>query len=130
MTWSENLQRDLVDACQSVSGSESEKAKFSGGGGVGRRVGVVEMVAGGWSFAARDQDGGVYVWGEIFISAIISRNRTNGQGSSMEADSDTGQQDGKINTAKFPNLLAYPYLAEPNRYHQAEHISWSWILII
>jgi hypothetical protein len=65
MTWGENLQRDIVDAFQATSGTESVRAKDldNGAGDGGRRAAVVEMVAGGWSFAARDQEGGVYVWG-------------------------------------------------------------------
>jgi len=65
MTWGENLQRDIVDAFQATSGTESVRAKDldNGSGDGGRRAAVVEMVAGGWSFAARDQEGGVYVWG-------------------------------------------------------------------
>ena len=65
MTWGENSQRDIVDAFQATSGSESVRAKDfdNGAGDGGRRAAVVEMVAGGWSFAARDQEGGVYVWG-------------------------------------------------------------------
>jgi SCF-associated factor 1 len=64
MTWSQNLQRDIIDACQSISGTESEKAKDMSVGGSGKsRVAVVEMLAGGWSFTARDRDGGIYVWG-------------------------------------------------------------------
>jgi hypothetical protein len=63
MTWGENLQRDIVDAFQATSGTESTRAKDLDGVPEGRRAAVVEMVAGGWSFAARDQEGGVYVWG-------------------------------------------------------------------
>ena len=65
MTWGENLQRDIIDAFQATSGTESTRAKDldNGSGSGGRRAAVVEMVAGGWSFAARDQEGGVYVWG-------------------------------------------------------------------
>jgi hypothetical protein len=65
MTWGENLQRDIVDAFQATSGTESVRAKDvdNGAGDGERRAAVVEMVAGGWSFAARDQEGGVYVWG-------------------------------------------------------------------
>jgi hypothetical protein len=65
MTWGENLQRDIVDAFQATSGTESVRAKDldNGTGDGGRRAAVVEMVAGGWSFAARDQQGSVYVWG-------------------------------------------------------------------
>jgi hypothetical protein len=70
MTWGENLQRDIVDAFQATSGTESTRAKDldggSGSGSGGRRAGVGEMVAGGWSFAARDQEGGVYVWGMFY----------------------------------------------------------------
>jgi SCF-associated factor 1 len=65
MTWSENLQMDIVDAFQSISGTESVKAKDTSVSTSGkRRVAVVEMVAGGWSFTARDQTGAIYVWGE------------------------------------------------------------------
>lgn len=65
MTWGENLQRDIIDAFQATSGTESTRAKDldNGSGSGGRRAAVVEMVAGGWSFAARDQEGSVYVWG-------------------------------------------------------------------
>jgi len=65
MTWGENLQRDIIDAFQATSGTESTRAKDldNGSGSGGRRAAVVEIVAGGWSFAARDQEGSVYVWG-------------------------------------------------------------------
>jgi len=63
MTWGENLQRDIIDAFQATSGTESVRAKDLDEGTAGRRAAIVEMVAGGWSFAARDQEGGVYVWG-------------------------------------------------------------------
>jgi alpha-tubulin suppressor-like RCC1 family protein len=64
---------DLVDAIQCTSGSESEKAKKKPVEGGRRRVAVVEMVAGGWSFAARDQDGAVYVWGRTsFLDQMSS----------------------------------------------------------
>jgi hypothetical protein len=66
MTWSQNMQRDLVDACQSISGTESENAKDVNEGR--KRVAVVEMVAGGWSFTVRDQEGAVFVWGKHQIS--------------------------------------------------------------
>ena len=75
MTWGENLQRDLVDAFQATSGTESTRAKDVGletgkkGSEGERRAGVVEMVAGGWSFAARDQEGAVYVWGMFSSSS-------------------------------------------------------------
>jgi hypothetical protein len=73
LTWGENLQMDLVDAIQCTSGSESEKAKKKPVEGGRRRVAVVEMVAGGWSFAARDQDGAVYVWGRTsFLDQMSS----------------------------------------------------------
>jgi hypothetical protein len=78
MTWGENLQRDLVDAFQATSGTESARAKDLGLGaenkeqGGGRRAGVVEMVVGGWSFAARDQDGAVYVWGKSSLLPFVS----------------------------------------------------------
>lgn len=62
MTWSQNLQRDLVDACQSTGGTESVRASKLPK--KEQKVAVVEMVAGGWSFTVRDQDGAVYVWGE------------------------------------------------------------------
>lgn len=68
MTWSQNLQRDLVDACQSSSGTESAKA--SAQPKREQRVAVVEMVAGGWSFTVRDQDGAVFVWGRSAICAL------------------------------------------------------------
>lgn len=51
-----------MDACQSTSGTESTKA--SDMPKKEQRVAVVEMVAGGWSFTVRDQDGAVYVWGQ------------------------------------------------------------------
>lgn len=76
LTWGENLQRDLVDAFQATSGTKSARAKDIGLGNEerkGRRAAVVEMVAGGWSFAARDQEGGVYVWGmSLFLSLFFS----------------------------------------------------------
>jgi len=72
LTWGENLQRDLVDACQSTSGTESENAKEMPVEGRKRRVAVVEMVAGGWSFAARDQEGAVYVWGRSLSLSVPS----------------------------------------------------------
>lgn len=34
------------------------------GDAAGKEVGVVELQAGGWSFTARDMDGGIWVWGE------------------------------------------------------------------
>lgn len=55
-----------MDACQSTSGTESENAKEMPVEGRKKRVAVVEMVAGGWSFAARDEEGAVYVWGRPF----------------------------------------------------------------
>lgn len=42
----------------SLGGIEEEKGK------VGMGVGVVDLQAGGWSFTARDMDGGIWVWGE------------------------------------------------------------------
>lgn len=66
LTWSQNLQADMVDGCQSISGTESVKAKdkLASDNLEKKRVAVVEMVAGGWSFTARDQEGAVYVWGK------------------------------------------------------------------
>jgi hypothetical protein len=74
LTWGENLQIDLVDAIQCTSGSESEKAKKKPVEGGKRRVAVVEMVAGGWSFAARDQDGAVYVWGKFAVTTYTGQS--------------------------------------------------------
>jgi len=33
--------------------------------GKGMGMGVVDLQAGGWSFTARDMDGGVWVWGKL-----------------------------------------------------------------
>jgi hypothetical protein len=77
MTWGEKLQRDIIDAFQATSGTESMRAKDMDGGGEGgcgskgRRAAVVEMVAGGWSFAARDQNGAVYVWGVFTLPSKL-----------------------------------------------------------
>ena len=51
-----------MDACQSTSGTESVRAGLQPK--KEQRVAVVEMVAGGWSFTVRDQDGAVFVWGK------------------------------------------------------------------
>lgn len=44
-------------------GGPREDGDRDGDGVKGGRVGIVEMQAGGWSFTARDMDGGVWVWG-------------------------------------------------------------------
>lgn len=39
--------------------------------GIGKGMGVVEIQAGGWSFTARDMDGGVWVWGGSFFVYFV-----------------------------------------------------------
>lgn len=56
-TWSERLGDDLR-AGHNVQATDDRGVEE------GRR-GIVEMHAGGWSFAARDMNGVVWVWGEF-----------------------------------------------------------------
>lgn len=60
-----------MDACQTTSGSESAKAGDQPQPERKQKVAVVEMVAGGWSFTVRDQDGAVYVWGELHFPSSL-----------------------------------------------------------
>jgi SCF-associated factor 1 len=77
-TWGVAL-RDSLAAAAGRDGQGDERrgggAGAGGDGGVGREgmgagdaagkeIGVVELQAGGWSFTARDMDGGIWVWGE------------------------------------------------------------------
>ena len=57
-TWGEALQDSLARGLQGLGGRD--RVKTANG------VGVVELQAGGWSFTARDMDGGVWVWGGLF----------------------------------------------------------------
>jgi hypothetical protein len=51
--WQDRLRADLQTGLQRKKGEERGSA------------GIVEMQAGGWSFAARDMEGVVWVWGEL-----------------------------------------------------------------
>ena len=56
-TWGHALRDGLARGLENMRGDGSE------GTVKGMRVGVVDLQAGGWSFTARDMDGGVWVWG-------------------------------------------------------------------
>jgi SCF-associated factor 1 len=76
-TWSENLGRTLAAALGLAgSGKRVERSNAR----------LVELQSGGWSFTARDAEGGVWVWGMLFSSEQCG----------MLADHHPGTLDGSI----------------------------------
>lgn len=61
-TWTEALKDSLARGLETLGEREA------GTGGIG--AGIVELQAGGWSFTARDMDGGLWVWGGLPFTRV------------------------------------------------------------
>ena len=78
--WRETLRDTLSNLAGGVGGVGRIGSDVSGGNGsvsdgqdTGKGeedVSVVDLQAGGWSFTARDSNGGVWVWGEVLLPRI------------------------------------------------------------
>lgn len=84
-TWVEALRESMKSMAERIVSQGGDGSVGTGVAEEGQMIqtdkgtGIVELEAGGWSFAARDMDGLVWVWGECSVWSVDVAAQENGQ---------------------------------------------------